>query len=60
MSTRKPKPPFQSMIELPAEQLELLTITVDPRPVNRDVLTSQATKRSASRSLPYRGKVTLH
>jgi hypothetical protein len=55
MTTRKPKPTFPSEIELPAERLRLATVTVEP-----ETSGSQVKLRPASRSLPARGKITLH
>jgi hypothetical protein len=56
MTTRKPKPTLPSMIELPAEQLQLATVTVEqkaPAP-------SGARELPVGRSLPRPSKVTLH
>ncbi len=58
MTTRKPKPTLPSMIELPAEQLQLATVTVEqkaPAPSG-----SRARELPVSRSLPRPSKVTLH
>ncbi len=60
MSTRKPKPTFQSLIELPSEQLQLMTITVDPKPAARGARTTRAMALPETRLLPERDKVTLH
>jgi hypothetical protein len=60
MTTRKPKPDLPAMIELPAERLQLATVTVDQKTPARGGRTSAATEFPATRSLPGRGKVTLH
>ena len=61
MSTRKTKPTFSSMIELPSERLRLMTITVEHKAPTRDGQAWQttATVLPAGR-LPPRGKNTLH
>jgi hypothetical protein len=58
MSTRKTKPTFSSLIELPPERLQLMTITVEKAPTRGDQ-TWQATALPANRLPPPR-KVTLH
>jgi hypothetical protein len=58
MSTRKTKPTFSSMIELPSERLQLMTITVGKAPT-RGGQTWETTELPANR-LPPRRKVTLH
>jgi hypothetical protein len=60
MTTRKPKPTLESMIELPAEQLQLATVTVEQKAPARDAQSRQATELSPAPSLPRRGKITLH
>jgi hypothetical protein len=60
MTTRKPKPTFPSEIELPAERLRLATVTVEPKTSARYARNSRVKLRPASRSLPARGKITLH
>jgi hypothetical protein len=60
MTTRKPKPTFPSMIELPAKQLQLATVTVDQKAPARCGGAHPAKEVRASRSLPHRGKITLH
>ena len=60
MTTRKPKPNFPSMIELPAERLQLATVTVDQKTPARGSRASEAKEFPATRSLPTRGTVTLH
>jgi hypothetical protein len=60
MTTRKPKPTLSSMIELPAERLQLATVTVDQKTPARAGRTCETTEIPAARSLPRRGKVTLH
>jgi hypothetical protein len=58
MSTRKPKPALPSMIELPAEQLQLVTVTVEQKaPAPSRPRTKEF---SEGRSLPRPGKITLH
>jgi hypothetical protein len=61
MSTRKTKPTFSSLIELPSERLQLMTITVEHKAPARGTETWQitATELPATR-LPPRRKVTLH
>jgi hypothetical protein len=60
MITRKPKPTLSSLIELPAERLQLATVTIDQKTTARGGRTSEATDLPATRSLPSRRKVTLH
>jgi hypothetical protein len=57
---RKPKPTLESMIELPAEKLQLATVTVEQKAPARGSLTPHAREQSLARSLPRRGKITLH
>jgi hypothetical protein len=59
MSTRKTKPTFSSMIELPSERLQLKTITVEHKAPGRETWQTTATELPASR-LPSRRKNTLH
>jgi hypothetical protein len=61
MSTRKTKPTFSSMIELPSERLQLKTITVELKAPTGGAQTSQttATELPATR-MPPRRKITLH
>lgn len=59
MSTRKTKPTFSSMIELPSERLQLKIITVEHNAPTGDAQRWQATALSASR-MPPRRKITLH
>ncbi len=58
MNTRKPKPTFGSMIELPVEELQLQTIKVEAKPAPRGD-EAEVTRYRATRVLPQRGKVTL-
>jgi hypothetical protein len=60
MTTRKPKPTSPSLIEWPAEQLQLAIVTVDQKTPARAGRTCEATEIPATRSLPRRGKITLH
>lgn len=60
MTTRKPKPTFPSEIELQLEQLRLQTVTVEPKASARNARSSQVRQRPAARSLPHRGRITLH
>jgi hypothetical protein len=60
MTTRKPKPTLPSMIEWPAERLQLAIVTVDQKTPARAGRTCATTEIPATRSLPRRGKVTLH
>jgi len=60
MTTRKPKPTFASMIELPTEKLQLATVTVEQKAPTRGVQSRHATELSMASSLPLRGKITLH
>jgi hypothetical protein len=61
MSTRKTKPNFPSMIEVPAERLRLKTLTVEHKAPTRgdQPWQTMATAPPADR-LPPRGKHTLH
>jgi len=61
MTTRKTKPVFSSMIEVPSERLRLMTITVEHKAPARggQVWQSTATVLPADR-LPPRVKNTLH
>ena len=59
MNTRKPKPTLPSEIELPAERLRLATVTVEPKTSARNAR-RQVKLRPAARSLPARGRITLH
>jgi hypothetical protein len=58
MTTRKPKPTLPSIIESPAEKLQLVTVTVEHKAPARSGQTWQATE--LGRSLPSRSKTTLH
>jgi hypothetical protein len=58
MTTRKPKPTFESMIELQAEKLQLATVTVEQKAPG-DARARHATGLPAPTSLPRRGKITL-
>jgi hypothetical protein len=60
MTTRKTKPNFPSMIELPTELLKLATVTVEQKALDRATQICQPTEAPAGRSLPHRGKITLH
>jgi hypothetical protein len=61
MSTRKTKPTFSSMIELPSERLQLVTITVEHKVPTRGGQTWQTTATVLPGTrLPPRGKITLH
>ena len=61
MTTRKPKPPFSPLIELPTEQLQLVAVTVEHKPPARTGQNWQAeTELPVGGSLPHRGKITLH
>jgi hypothetical protein len=60
MSTRKTKPTFSSMIELPSERLRLMIITVEHQaPRGGQTWQTTATVLPAD-GLPARGKNTLH
>jgi hypothetical protein len=61
MSTRKTKPAFSSLIELPSERLRLMTITVEHKASTCGGQSWQTTTTvlPADR-LPPRGKQTLH
>jgi hypothetical protein len=60
MSIRKTKPTFSSLIELPSERLQLMTITVEKAPTRgAETWQTTATELPANR-LPPRRKVTLH
>ena len=60
MTTRKPKPTLESMIELPAEQLQLATVTVEQKAPARGGQIRQATEMAMTPSSLHRGKITLH
>jgi hypothetical protein len=60
MTTRKPKPTLESMIELPAEQLQLATVTVEQKAPARGGQTRPATEMAMAPSSLHRGKITLH
>jgi hypothetical protein len=60
MTTRKPKPTLASMIELPAEKLQLATITVEQKTPGRVAQARHAMELPVASSLPRRGKITLH
>ena len=60
MTTRKPKPtpsPLIELIELSTEQLQLVTVTAEPKSAPRAV---RGTQVPVLRTLPARGKNTLH
>jgi hypothetical protein len=62
MTTRKPKPkptpsPLIELIELSTEQLQLVTVTVEPKSSPR---AGRGTEVPVLRTLPARGKNTLH
>jgi hypothetical protein len=59
MTTRKPKPTL-SPIELPAEKLQLVTVTVEGKAPARGGHTWKATELSTARPLLRRGNITLH
>ena len=60
MTKRKSKPTFPSMIELPlpAERLQLATVTVEQKASARDGHSAPLTELPVA--LPRRGKITLH
>ena len=60
MTTRKPKPTLESMIELQAEKLQLATVTVEQKAPARSAQARHATELLVPPPLPHRGKVTLH
>jgi hypothetical protein len=61
MSTRKTKPTFSSLIELPSQRLQLMTITVEHKAPTRGGQTWQTTETVVpTNRLPLRGKNTLH
>ena len=60
MTTRKPKPTFESMIELQAEKLQLATVTVEQKAPVRGAQDRHAAQLPVTPELPRRGKVTLH
>ncbi|MFL6605548.1 MAG: hypothetical protein ACJ8R9_30010 [Steroidobacteraceae bacterium] len=60
MTTRKPKPTLASMIELPAEKLQLATITVEHKTPARGAQPRHAMDLPEASTLPRRGKITLH
>ena len=58
MTTRKPKSTLPSMIELPAEQLQLVTVTVEHKAPAPSAARARALPESGA--LPRPGKITLH
>ena len=62
MSTRKTKPTFSSLIELPSERLQLKIITVEHKAPTRDGQTWQSDTAAVlpSDRLPPRVRHTLH
>ena len=61
MSTRKTKPTFSSMIELPSERLQLKTITIEHKSPTRGGQAWQTTATVLPANLlPPRGRNTLH
>ena len=60
MTTRKPKPTLESMIELHAEKLQLATVTVEQKAPARSTQARHATDLLVAPSLVRRGKITLH
>ena len=60
MTTRKPKPTLESMIELQAEKLQLATVTVEQKAPARNAQARHATDLLVAPPLTHRGKVTLH
>ena len=61
MTTRKPKSICSPLIELPIQQLQLVRATVEHKAPPRAGRNWQAeTELPVVRSLPRRGKITLH
>jgi hypothetical protein len=64
MTTRKPKPapsPLIELIELSAEQLQLVSVTAEPKaPPRARPIWNTRTDVPVLRTLPTRGKNTLH
>jgi hypothetical protein len=61
MTTRKPKPTFSPLNELPTEQLQLVPVTVEHKAPARTGQPWQAEMElPLTRLLPHRGKTTLH
>jgi hypothetical protein len=61
MTTRKPKPTFSALIELPTEQLQLVAANVEHKAPARAAQNWQAeSELPVALSLPRRGKITLH
>jgi hypothetical protein len=61
MTTRKPKPTFPPLIELLTEQLQLMPVTVEHKaPARAGQIWPAETELPVARSLPHRGKITLH
>jgi hypothetical protein len=58
MTTRKLKPSYPPLIEIPTEQLQLVPVTVEHKPPAHAGRTRQAP--SDLPSLPPQGKITLH
>jgi hypothetical protein len=61
MTMRKPKPTDSPLIELPTEQLQLVAVTVEHKaPACAGQNWQAETELPVVRSLPHRGKITLH
>jgi hypothetical protein len=60
MTTRKPKPTLSPTTELPAEKLQLVTVTVEHKAPARGGQNWQATEPPVGRSSLRRGNITLH
>jgi len=58
MTTRKPKPTFESMIELPT--LQLATVSVEQKTPARATQGRHPTELRPATSLTRHGKITLH
>jgi hypothetical protein len=58
MTTRKPKPTYPPLIEFPTEQLQLATVTVEPKAAAHAGQARRALKGLPS--FPHQGKITIH
>jgi len=58
MTTRRPKPTISPLFELPIEQLQLATVTVEPKAAAHAGQARRALKGLPS--FPHQGKITIH
>jgi|HubBroStandDraft_6_1064221.scaffolds.fasta_scaffold7211184_1 hypothetical protein len=61
MTKPKPKPSYSPLIEWPAEQLQLVEVTVERKaPARAGEAWHLGTDRPMAWSMPERGKITFH